>query len=187
MPARVLVVCEGNVCRSPAAEVLLRSGLGEGTGIEVASAGLGARVGEPVDEPVRRLLQARGLTADGRARQLTPDLVRAADVVLAMTAAQRAAVVSRVPAAVRRVFVLRELAALARLAGPLEGPDPAGRLAAVVASAGRLRALRGPATDDDVPDPYRRGAEAHARAFDLVAEAVADLVAALAPAAVHAP
>lgn len=182
----VLIVCEGNICRSPAAEVLLRVGLGEDAGIEVASAGLGARVGEPVDEPVRRRLLARGLPADGRARQLTPDLVRGADVVLTMTAAHRAAVVSRVPAAVRRTFVLREFAALARLAGPLDEPDPIRRLARLVESAGRLRAQRGPA-HDDVPDPYRRGEEAHARALVLLTEAVDDLVTVLSPTAVHAP
>lgn len=193
MVARVLVVCEGNVCRSPAAEVLLRSALGAGAGIEVASAGLGARVGAPVDESVRRLLLGRGVPADGRARQLTPDLVRAADVVLTMTAAQRGAVVSRVPAAVRRVFVLRELAALARLADPMDrpealgsGPEAADRLTALVASAGRLRALRGPSADDDVPDPYGRGEEAHARAFALVTDAVDGLAGFLAPTAVTA-
>jgi protein-tyrosine phosphatase len=182
--ARVLVVCEGNICRSPATEVLLRDGLGNGSGIEVASAGLGARVGEPVDESVRRLLRARGLSADGRARQLTPDVVRGAQVVLTMTAAQRAAVVSRVPAAVRRTFVLGEFAALAVLAGRLPEEEPVRRLAALVESAGRLRSLRGPA-HDDVPDPYGRGGEAHARAFALVAAAVEDLVAVLVPSPAH--
>jgi protein-tyrosine phosphatase len=183
---RVLFVCEGNICRSPAAELLLRNGLGAGNGVAVASAGLAARVGEPVDEPVRRLLAARGLDADVVAQQLVPDLVRSADVVLTMTAAQRAAVVSRVPAAVRRTFVLREFAALARLAGPLAATDPAGRTAALVEGAGRTRALRGPLGDDDVPDPYRRGDEAHARALELITGAVDDLLAVLAPTAVHA-
>ncbi len=187
MVARVLVVCEGNICRSPAAEELLRNALGGDSGVEVASAGLAARVGEPVDETVRRLLLARGLPAEGRARQLTPELVRAADRVLTMTAAHRAAVVSRVPAAVRRTFALREFAALARLAGSLGEPGPAGRLDVLVRSAGRLRALRGPSHDDDVPDPYRRGEAAHARALALVTAAVGDLVDVLAPSAVHAP
>lgn len=181
MVAHVLVVCEGNICRSPAAEILLRDALGGDVGIEVASAGLAARVGEPVDETVRRLLLLRGLPAEGRARQLTADLVRAADVVLTMTAAQRAAVVSRVPAAVRRTFALREFAALAQLGGSLGEPGPAGRLDVLVGSAGRLRALRGPSHDDDVLDPYGRGEAAHARALALVTEAVGDLVDVLTP------
>ena len=183
---RVLIVCEGNICRSPAAEVLLRSGLGADSGVAVASAGLAARVGEPMDEPVRRLLAARGLDSDVVARQLVPDLVRSADLVLTMTAAQRAAVVSQVPAAVRRTFVLREFAGLARLAGPLPAADPSGRLAAVVEGAGRTRALRGLTGDDDVPDPYRRGDGAHARALGLVTEAVDDLLAVLEPTSFHA-
>jgi protein-tyrosine phosphatase len=178
---RVLLVCEGNICRSPAAEILLRNGLGAEAGVTVGSAGLAARVGEPVDEPVRRLLATRGFHADVAARQLVPDLARSADVVLTMTGAQRAAVVSLVPAVVRRTFVLREFAALARLAGPLAATDPAGRMAALVEGAGRARALRGPTADDDVPDPYRRGDGAHEHALGLVTEAVDHLLAVLAP------
>jgi protein-tyrosine phosphatase len=149
----VLFVCEGNICRSPAAEVLLRSCLGPDGAVAVGSAGLAARVGEPIDEPVRRLLAARGLGSDVVARQLVPDLVRSADVVLTMTAAQRAAVVSRVPAAVRRTFVLREFAGLARLADPIAAADPADRLAAVVAGAGRARALAGRSGTTTCPTP----------------------------------
>jgi protein-tyrosine phosphatase len=181
----VLFVCEGNICRSPAAEVLLRSGLVPEGAVTVGSAGLAARVGEPMDEPVRRLLASRGLGSDVVARQLGPDLVRSADVVLTMTAAQRSAVVSRVPAAVRRTFVLREFAALTRLAGPLAATGPAGRMAALVEGVGRARALRRFVGDDDVPDPYRRGEGAHARALGLVTEAVDDLLAVLAPASLH--
>ncbi len=184
---RLLVVCEGNICRSPAAEVLLRRALREGAGVEVESAGLGARVGQPVDPTVHRLLSARGLRVSGRARQLTPDIVRAADLVLTMTAAQRTAVVSRVPAAVRRTFTLREFAALARLSGPLGDPEPPARLAALVRSAGRLRPLHVPSHDDDVPDPYGGDQEAHVRSLALIAEAVGVLADVLAPAAVNAP
>jgi protein-tyrosine phosphatase len=184
--ARVLVVCEGNICRSPAAEVLLRSRLGDAP-VDVASAGLAARVDQQVDGSVRRLLQARGLRADGVGRQLTGDLVAASDVVLTMTRAQRSGVVSRVPAAVRRTFALREFAALARLVDVPDCRDPAQRLTGLVADAGRARALRGPAGgDDDIPDPYGGSEEAHARSFALVEEAVTELVTVLTGAAADA-
>jgi protein-tyrosine phosphatase len=183
--ARVLVVCEGNICRSPAAEALMRSRLG-GAAVDVRSVGLAARAGEPVDAAVRRLLQARGLPADGVSTPLSPALVSSADVVLTMTRDQRAGVVSRVPSAVRRTFALREFAALARLVDVAAEADPARRLAALVAAAGRARALRGPAgDDDDIPDPFRGSAEVHARTFALVDDAVTAVVAALTAGVAH--
>jgi low molecular weight protein-tyrosine phosphatase len=180
----VLVVCTGNVCRSPAAEVLLRSGLGHRSGIRVASAGLAARVGEPVDEPMRRLLRERGLsTAAVAARQLTPDLVRQADLVLTMTTEQRAAVVAQVPAAVRRTFTLREFAGLAALAAPDAGSGPGGpaaRLRALAQAAPRARARRTAGPDhDDVEDPFRRPEAVHARALAVIDDAVGTLLAVL--------
>jgi protein-tyrosine phosphatase len=177
----VLVVCTGNICRSPAAELLLRAGLGD-AGPQVASAGLAARAGEPVAAPMARLLLARGIDPGGfTARQLQPPAVRAAAVVLTMTTEQRSAVVTRVPAAVRRVFTLREFAGLARLgAGPGAGlPEqggPAGRLAALVAAAPRLRALRTGPREDDVEDPYGLPEEVFVRSLDHVEAAVAVLV-----------
>jgi protein-tyrosine phosphatase len=169
----VLVVCTGNVCRSPAAELLLRAGLAGDPAVEVSSAGLDALAGAPVDEPVARLLRDRGVDPEGfRARQLSPSDVRQAGLVLTMTAAQRRAVVTAVPAAVRRTFTVLEFAGLAELAD-LDGRAgaPAERIAAVLDAVPRLRAVRPPAEDpaeDDVPDPY-------GRPDDVVAEVVATL------------
>jgi protein-tyrosine phosphatase len=180
----VLVVCTGNVCRSPAAEVLLRAGLGRRSGIRVVSAGREARVGEPVDEPMRRLLADRGLsTTAAAARQLGPDLVRAADLVLTMTTEQRSAVVAQVPAAVRRTFTLREFAELAALSAPdavAGAGSPGERLRALVQAAPRARACRqaGP-EHDDVEDPFRRPEAVHARVLAAIDDAVGTLLAAL--------
>jgi len=180
-PFPVLVVCTGNICRSPAAELLLRAGLGGDDGVVVSSAGLGALAGEPVAAPMSGMLAARGVgTAGFTARQLQPPAIRSAGLVLTMTAAQRSAVVSRLPAAVRRTFTLREVADLARLAGNLPG-TPADRLAALVAQAPRLRALRTGPRDDDIEDPYGRPDEVFARVLDRIDGAVAELLGALVP------
>jgi protein-tyrosine phosphatase len=171
----VLVVCTGNICRSPAAELLLRERLGADSGIAVFSAGTAARVGDGVAPPMARLLRERGLDPDGfAARQLVPGLVSAADLVLTMTADQRSAVVSTVPAALRRTFTLRELAGLGAAVAPdLPPGDPAARLTALVRAAPRGRGHRqtGP-EHDDVADPYRGPDAGYAVALHAIEAAV---------------
>ena len=50
---RLLILCTGNLCRSPLAEALLRSRLSrERRAIEVASAGIIAVSGKPADEDI---------------------------------------------------------------------------------------------------------------------------------------
>ncbi len=184
----LLVVCTGNVCRSPAAELLLRARLGD-AGPEIVSAGLAALAGEPVAAPMAALLAADGVDPGGfTARQLDVPALRAAGVVLTMTTAQRAAVVGRAPAVVRRTFTLREFAELARLgAGLPQERDPAARLAALVAAAPRLRAVRTGPREDDVEDPYGRSADVFARSYGRIRDAVGTLVDALVPSSAHSP
>ncbi|SEQ58219.1 arsenate reductase/protein-tyrosine-phosphatase family protein [Microlunatus flavus] len=182
-PFRVLCVCEGNICRSPTAEVLLARALGPG--VDVGSAGTRAVVGAPVAEPMEALLAARGLSSgDFRARQLVPAHVRDADVVLTMTARQRSKVAALVPAVVRRVFTLRELARLLDGAGADALPE-AGvgeRLEAALPVATARRAFVRDPRQDDIADPYGRDQQAYERAFGEVADAVDRLAAVLVPA-----
>jgi len=182
-PFLLLVVCTGNICRSPAAELLLRAWLGDDAGVAVSSAGLAARAGEPVAAPMARLLAARGIEPGGFvARQLEPPALGSTGLVLTMTAAQRSAVVTRAPAAVRRAFTLQEFAELARLAGDLPGSGhPAEGLAALVAEAPRLRALRTGPRDDEIEDPYGRSDDVFARVFTRIEAAVEVLLDVLVP------
>ncbi len=168
----VLCVCTGNVCRSPATQLLLQRALGPT--VEVRSAGTYALVGEPIDPPVANLLtQAGGNPKGFVARELVAADVLAADLVLALTREHRTAVVELVPSAVRRTFTLRELARILGSVEPDElfGTDLPDRLQAAVPLAASRRRRSTPA-EDDVLDPYRGSSERHQLVFDQIRSAV---------------
>lgn len=175
----VLVVCTANICRSPVGERLLASRLG-GTGVTVGSAGTLALVGRPVDPPMAGLLADAGVPAEPfTARQVRPDLLRDASLVLTMTREHRAAVVAAAPAVVRRTFLLTEAAGIAEALADAGWPaevvaGPAARLAALASLAGPHRVPGGCGVD--VPDPYRRPAEDYVSCFALIEDAVDRLV-----------
>ncbi|MFT3917324.1 MAG: low molecular weight protein-tyrosine-phosphatase [Anaeromyxobacteraceae bacterium] len=116
---RVLVVCVGNICRSPMAAVLLEARLRErGASARVESAGLAALVGEPAAPLALELVGERGLDLSAhRARQLGPALVRGADLVLVMEHGHQRAVEAFHPPARGRVIPLGRW-------GGFDVPDP---------------------------------------------------------------
>lgn len=78
----ILVICVGNICRSPVGERLLRQLLPDR---HVHSAGLSALVGEPADAVMTKVAADNGLSLDGHiARQFDPEMARSADLILAM-------------------------------------------------------------------------------------------------------
>ena len=86
----IIVVCVGNICRSPMAEALLRNALRGQEEITVESAGLGALVGHPASDFAVELMQERGIDISShKAQQLTPDLVSKADLILVMESGHR--------------------------------------------------------------------------------------------------
>ena len=118
----VLFVCTGNVCRSPMAERLLAARLGESAGVTVSSAGTRALAGYAMDAPSAAVLRELGGDPTGHvARQLGPDELAAADLVLATDSANRGIVVRERPAVLHRAFTLREFARLSA------GRRPGGR------------------------------------------------------------
>jgi protein-tyrosine phosphatase len=141
---RVLMVCMGNICRSPTAEGVLRhklEGAGLADAVAVDSAGTyGGHVGDPPDARAQRHAKARGIDLSRlRARRVTEDDFRRFDLVLAMDD--------------------DNLTALAALR-PADGVEP--RLLTSFARRG--------AAARDVPDPYYGGPQG----FDLVLDLIDD-------------
>lgn len=152
---RICFVCSGNICRSPSAEIVMRSLLveeGLDDVVEVCSAGLGDwHVGERADRRSLDVLTQRGY--DGtrhRARQFQRQWFDEHDLVVAMDRSH-----------------LRELR---RLAGPAH--EQKVRL---------LTSFRTDALNEDVPDPYYGGPDGFDDVLDLIEESCRALLAEIQP------
>ncbi|MDQ6982484.1 MAG: low molecular weight protein-tyrosine-phosphatase [Mariprofundus sp.] len=112
----ILVVCVGNICRSPMAEALLRSHAPES--VRVESAGIGALVGEAADPSALRLMQERSIDISAhRARQFTPEMARRNDLILVMEDGHRQHIHSIAAEARGKVHMIGKW-------GDMEIPDP---------------------------------------------------------------
>lgn len=84
----MLILCHGNICRSPLAEVLIEAAIAADPHlaghVAVSSAGTSdEHVGEGMQENSAAILRARGLRSNHRARHFTPALASTLDLVLA--------------------------------------------------------------------------------------------------------
>lgn len=78
----ILVVCIGNICRSPTGERLLKQKLPDK---RIMSAGLGALVGKSADQTAVEVASVNGLSLDGhQGQQLTAAMCKEYDLILVM-------------------------------------------------------------------------------------------------------
>lgn len=172
----ILVVCTGNIARSPMAQRLLQTHLRGTPGLRVSSAGTWGHTGAPMERHAATALAEVGVDEDGfRAREVTPELVRAASLVLTATREHRARVLGHEPTALRRTFTLRELARLIDHVDVRWGPesDVAERGDALVAAAAAARgSVRVPPAADDIADPYGAPLDVYRRCRDEIDTAV---------------
>lgn len=152
MPS-ILVVCSGNLCRSPLAQALLRRRLAERLGDAaptVRSAGTMAVDGAPATPEGVRVAAEHGLDTSGHAAtRLEPGLLREPELVLAMAAEHRDRVAGMDPDAANRTFTLKELVRLLEELPPAAGETLGDR----VAAANERRGAGSHHRDDDVADP----------------------------------
>jgi protein-tyrosine phosphatase len=168
---QILVVCLGNVCRSPLAERLLRARLdghlpGREAGVSVASAGARALVGAAMDQQAAAELRRLGGDPDGAvSRQLEPRMVEDADLVLTATRHLRSRVLEEAPRALKRTFTITEFAALVT-SEELTGS----RVTSAADLVARAGSWRGSVQPDsyDVPDPIGQSEQVHREVADLL-------------------
>lgn len=106
MIRRVLVVCIGNICRSPMAEGLIRQAVPE---VQISSAGMSALVGHGADPIAVQIMAGIGVDiSEHRARMLTDAIARDADLILVMDEQQRQQLATQYPYVRGKVFKLGE-------------------------------------------------------------------------------
>lgn len=145
---RILTVCLGNICRSPAAAAAIEEAAQKaGVELEVGSAGTGSwHIGQPPHPEAVAAGARAGLRIDGRARRVTPSDFERYDVILAMDRSN-----------------LRELADMA----------PSKALRAKL----RLFRTYDPASDEDeIPDPWGGPSEGYEETIVMVRAAAKGLV-----------
>ncbi|HEY1133918.1 MAG TPA: low molecular weight protein-tyrosine-phosphatase [Nocardioides sp.] len=149
---RIAVVCLGNICRSPIADVVIEERLvtaGLSDVVRVESFGTGPwHAGEPMDGRSERVLREAGYDASRhRAQQITAEHAGRFDLVLGMDGANVTDLLDLLPDDADRVHRFRDL-------------DPEG--------------------PGDVPDPYTGGPEGFTSTLATVERTADALVAALA-------
>lgn len=113
----ILVVCVGNICRSPVGERLLRQAL---PGLTVHSAGLDAMVGYPADPVAAKVAAAHGIDVSGHvAQRLTAELGSGYDLILVMEKAHRHEIGTRMPQLSGRTMLFGQW-----VDGGVDVPDP---------------------------------------------------------------
>ena len=106
----ILVVCKGNICRSPLAEAYLKFQLEKHElPIIVQSAGLETSFGKPA-HPFAQVVGTQGglLLSDHTTQPLHKEQVERADMILVMEWGQRNRIIKLYPQSKQKVFLLRQ-------------------------------------------------------------------------------
>lgn len=100
----ILVVCVGNICRSPMAEYLLKQNYPQ---LTIQSAGISGLSGHPADDKAQRCMQHLGINISGHiAKKLNAEHLKKADLILVMSKNQQAHIEQTWPFAKGKVFRL---------------------------------------------------------------------------------
>lgn len=142
----ILILCQGNICRSPVAEAMLKRVL---PGKQIQSAGLTAMVGQGAEPTTIEIASADGLDlSEHVARQVSSDMIQWADLILVMSEGQRNQVSQLTPHAMGKTLLLAHW---------LEQPSQTPRQG----------------QQKDIPDPYRKSRDVFDYVHKLMAQSIA--------------
>ncbi|WP_366942976.1 low molecular weight protein-tyrosine-phosphatase [uncultured Cocleimonas sp.] len=99
----VMMVCIGNICRSPMAEAILQHNIPE---LKVYSSGLGALSGKPADPSTMKILSEINIDFDHVAQQINSVLVKNADIILTMEDKHVQSIISQFPESRGKVHLI---------------------------------------------------------------------------------
>lgn len=150
MTTKILFVCLGNICRSPAAEGVMRR-LVEQKGltdkIQIASCGIGSwHVGQPPDHRIRQAAADRGVTLNTKAKPFTSNFLEEYDYIMASDPE-----------------VMSHLLTFAK------HPDQKAKIHLMTAFGKAFKGL-------DVPDPFYEGPAAFEHVLDVLEDACLGLL-----------
>lgn len=118
-PLEVLVVCTGNICRSPIAAYLLKKH--DIPFLNTSSAGLNALPNQPATTFMQTIATEWNIDLGAhRSMQLTPEILRSTDLILAATEEHRERIVRMAASAKHKTFLLADSI------GETDIPDPYG-------------------------------------------------------------
>ncbi|TWX54169.1 low molecular weight protein-tyrosine-phosphatase [Colwellia hornerae] len=137
----ILVVCAGNICRSPTGEYLLKDKLKEKLGgeshIKISSAGLTALVGNSAEATATSIALSNNIDMSGhKGRQLSSALIAENDLILVMEERHLSDLLGKYPQARGKTFLLGKWI-----------------------------------DNTEIPDPYRQSQEAFEHVYQLVDKA----------------
>ncbi|MGC1511323.1 MAG: hypothetical protein WA797_00195 [Acidimicrobiales bacterium] len=169
---RIVVLCMGNICRSPMAQGMLRALLAErGVPAVVDSAGR-LESGRPAARHGVDVLAQRGIDIGGhRSRSSSASILEPAGLVLAMAREHVRDAVSVVPGVWPRAFTLKELVRRGELVGPRRGDETLDAWLEARHEGRERRDLLGESPLDDIADPYGQSRSA----FEDLADELDDL------------
>ncbi len=182
---QILLVCTGNICRSPVAERLMAYRIGPSTEIEVTSAGTHALVDHEMDAPSALALRGLGVEPDGhRGRQLTTWLIEDADLVLTATVEHRDTVVELLPASADYCYTMREFAQIGALVAEAQAHRPRRTADELRERVGHIAMQRGhlevsATTGLNIGDPFGAGLAAARSTAAMISTVVDEDLAAL--------
>jgi len=123
MFSNVLVICVGNICRSPMAEAMFRQRVSM-PGVQIHSAGTHAMLSSPMDPLARAVLQLNQVHAHKhRARQIELQMLHEAELILLMEQRQMRSVLKLAPEVRGKTFLIGKWQHDLEIADPYRRPQ----------------------------------------------------------------